>query len=743
MNRIGKLAVGVVVFLVGMIGVGEKVMADTTFTVNSTEDLVDLHPGDGVCETTTGNGVCTLRAAVQETNALVGNDTINLPAGIYDLTISGVDEDLSATGDLDFRDNLILNGDGANDTIIRPVYGDRIINLATSELNVSIVGVTVEGSNISRGYRGGAIYTGSNNILTLRNCKVQNNSIQMSGQRYYADDIWGAGVYSGGTLTVDNCLFRENHVSGDKWSHGGAISGTGTFIISNSLFEYNTAVSQSGEGGAIYMWPGSLSVSESTFRYNSALAGGGAYLSNVAGIVDKSTFYENGTGVVTTGGAIAYSSSGSGVFTVLNSTISSNHARGNGGGILQSDGTLYIVNSTLAYNTSAYSGSGNLGVGTGYKVNLVNTILVKNGNSSNCNTGVVLHSLGHNISNDTSCGLTGVGDIQNINPYLGSLDYYGGTTLVYSLTQGSLAIGNADSNYCPVTDQRGVSRPQGTGCDIGAFEAEPFNQSPVANTEVDQVVDEGSEVIFNGLGSSDPDGIGDIVSYSWDFGDGSVGSGVGASHVYIDDGVYTATLTVMDSVGHTANDSLMVTVNNVVPTASLAVVPDKIIQGQTATLIFGNQYDPGSADTAAGFGYAYDCQGDGIFEVTGSTTSSYICSYTTSGVFIPRVRITDKDGGYSEYTASVTVQTPAEAIGDLINVVANYNLQQGIDNSLDAKLSAAADALTDLNQNNDVAAINSLQAFINAVEAQRGNKITSAQADTLIQYAQEILQSLG
>ena len=71
------------------------------------------------------------------------------------------------------------------------------------------------------------------------------------------------------------------------------------------------------------------------------------------------------------------------------------------------------------------------------------------------------------------------------------------------------------------------------------------------------------------------------------------------------------------------------------------------------------------------------------------------------------------------------------------------NLQQGIDNSLDAKLDAALNALDDVNQNNDIAAINSLNALINAVEAQRGNKLTEPQADLLIGDANDIITLLG
>ena len=65
------------------------------------------------------------------------------------------------------------------------------------------------------------------------------------------------------------------------------------------------------------------------------------------------------------------------------------------------------------------------------------------------------------------------------------------------------------------------------------------------------------------------------------------------------------------------------------------------------------------------------------------------------------------------------------------------------DAKLDAKLESAINALEDLNQNNDVAAINSLNAFINAVEAQRGKYLTDAQADDLICKAQSIINSLS
>ncbi len=84
-----------------------------------------------------------------------------------------------------------------------------------------------------------------------------------------------------------------------------------------------------------------------------------------------------------------------------------------------------------------------------------------------------------------------------------------------------------------------------------------------------------------------------------------------------------------------------------------------------------------------------------------------------------------------------------ELLLNLSQAVTDLNLQQGIDNSLDAKLDSALQALQDINQNNDVAAINSLNAFINAVLAQSGNQISMEDGDQLIATAQAIMALLG
>ena len=108
-----------------------------------------------------------------------------------------------------------------------------------------------------------------------------------------------------------------------------------------------------------------------------------------------------------------------------------------------------------------------------------------------------------------------------------------------------------------------------------------------------------------------------------------------------------------------------------------------------------------------------------VLEIDGNGYNSIGVNFT--------ITLTSRDSG-----------DPVAAIEDLALAVIEMNLQNGIANSLDSKLDTALNALIDANFNNDGAACNSLAAFINAVEAQRGNKLTNAQADQLIASAQEI-----
>jgi hypothetical protein len=122
---------------------------------------------------------------------------------------------------------------------------------------------------------------------------------------------------------------------------------------------------------------------------------------------------------------------------------------------------------------------------------------------------------------------------------------------------------------------------------------------------------------------------------------------------------------------------------------------------------------------------------------------------TTTGSVMARMYVTPL--GEADYvTASgndyrrpdVADPTVEEQIEALVQTVASLNLQAGISNSLDAKLDAARNALDDVNAHNDGAAINSLYALINHIEAQRGQKLTDEQADELTAAALAIIEAI-
>ena len=93
--------------------------------------MLDASPGDGVCETDV-TGDCTLRAAVQEANALEGADTITIPAGEYNLTMEGAGEEDTLSGDLDITDTVTITGAGMGKTVIDANELDRAFQVFAS-----------------------------------------------------------------------------------------------------------------------------------------------------------------------------------------------------------------------------------------------------------------------------------------------------------------------------------------------------------------------------------------------------------------------------------------------------------------------------------------------------------------------------------------------------------------------------------------------------------------------------------
>jgi len=177
------------------------------------------------------------------------------------------------------------------------------------------------------------------------------------------------------------------------------------------------------------------------------------------------------------------------------------------------------------------------------------------------------------------------------------------------------------------------------------------NVSPAVEAGPDQMTDEGAEVSFGGA-FTDPGA--DTYSVIWDFGDGETATdALAPSHVYADNGVYTVTLTVTDKDGGVGVDTLVVTVNNVVPTAEAGA--DHAVNEGAQVDFVGGFTDPGDDTHSIAWSF-----GDG--ETTeGTLTPSHV--YSDDGAYLVTLTVTDKDGGVDEDTLMVTVLDLAPSAG--------------------------------------------------------------------------------
>jgi hypothetical protein len=150
---------------------------------------------------------------------------------------------------------------------------------------------------------------------------------------------------------------------------------------------------------------------------------------------------------------------------ITNSTISGNSTTGNGGGIFSAAGALALQSTTIAGNTAA-SGSGLFKPGSGTVIQ--DSIIAASSGTACAGAGVASFSGSNNLATDATCAVAAAGD-----PVLGALANNGGPTDTRALGPTSQAIGAASQapDRCTGTDQRGVARPQGGACDIGAYES--------------------------------------------------------------------------------------------------------------------------------------------------------------------------------------------------------------------------------------------------------------------------------
>ena len=260
-------------------------------------------------------------------------------------------------------------------------------------------------------------------------------------------------------VALNSLIVTKGFVSGGD---GGGLLNDAITTITNSIFDGNTA----DNGGAITTY-GALTIIDSTFSGNSSTAsdgqvGGGAILNIYTLSITGSTFSGNTADASGgAGGAIYNVAQGE----IYNSTFSGNSAA-IGGAILTTQ-PLTITNSTISGNSAITTGGLIIGALT---TNLANTIIANNfasygPSNDDCTNDGTLGVNTNNLIEDGSCSPSLSGD-----PNLGPLADNGGPTQTMALLPGSPAFDAGDDANCPATDQRGLTRPQGPHCDIGAYE---------------------------------------------------------------------------------------------------------------------------------------------------------------------------------------------------------------------------------------------------------------------------------
>lgn len=143
------------------------------------------------------------------------------------------------------------------------------------------------------------------------------------------------------------------------------------------------------------------------------------------------------------------------------------------------------------------------------------------------------------------------------------------------------------------------------------------------------------------------------------------GSGATFSFTPDDNGTYVAAMSATDKDGGTGSARATVEVTNIPPTAVFANTSGTINEGQSATFAFSNQSDPSPLDARAGFKYSFDCTNDGAWEIPDAAAASWTCTYPDNSTFTVKGRIKDKDGGFTDYTARVTVDNVPPTVGPI------------------------------------------------------------------------------
>jgi uncharacterized repeat protein (TIGR01451 family) len=497
-----------------------------SLTVNTTSDTVAVNPAVSALDS--GSNI-SLRSAIQRAN--VDGDptnTITLPAGTYKITIDPIsamtDDDSAGDFNVENGDSLTITGAGAATTIIDANDLDRAFQI-DFQSSLTLSGATVENglplnprptpattANCpsvppTSGADGGAILQNGN--LDLENDVITGNLASGPG-----GGIANEGV---GDMTIHNTTISHNVIClnpgdvGPSFGPGAGVydtDGFGSDLIDSSTIVDNTTSDDFG-GGVFDGGGGSYTITNTTISGNSAGGGGGIETQSGEGRGSLTLVGDTISGNTATEGG--FTAPGGGIendgveVSITNTTITGNTAS-DGGGIASPGGDTNIAFSTITGNTATGETEvpdvrglaanlfqpdqvGPLGANTGNLQNtdggnftLDNTIVAggisPSGDPTNCGGGGFT-SNGFNLfdNNDSSCNAV-ASDLINTNPLVSPLANNGGPTQTEAIGLSSPALNAANPGAGVCTgetasiDQRGVTRPQGPRCDIGAFELE-------------------------------------------------------------------------------------------------------------------------------------------------------------------------------------------------------------------------------------------------------------------------------
>lgn len=378
---------------------------------------------------------CTLRAAFAAAAASPGRDTISLPAGTFTLS----------QGPLPLvTEGLSVRGAGSTATTIT----GGVATGGTAALRAGVV--TANGVALLV-----ADLTLSGNRATVDAPGV--DTLQIGA---------GAIAVNAGRLTLVDVIVAGNELAaGATVGAGGVAAANAAVTVARTNLSGNTA-----------------SVGGQTIAGGLALAGAAGTLllseSTVAGNLATSP----ATGAL--GGGVATNLA---LAELENVTISGNRAAPTaaaalvGGGLVSSSAALAATHVTLALNVAegADADGGNLAVGGAGDRSLANSVVAGGSAPVGANCGGAIESLGGNVEDRAECGFTALRDRSAVEAGLAPLAANGGTTPTHALLATSAAVNAGTNQLCSASDQRGLPRPQGSGCDSGAFElAAPSSDGP-------------------------------------------------------------------------------------------------------------------------------------------------------------------------------------------------------------------------------------------------------------------------